>query len=99
MLAIWAGTRIGARWAGEEQIGGKVWLGLVSQAGVAIGLASVVAQAYPARGAQIRTVFLAVVAINEVLGPILFRHALVSSGEGTEAEQLAQGVPRAAGAH
>ena len=83
MLSIWIGTSLGARWAMSGPEGRKIWLGLVSQAGVAIGLASVAAQAYPRRGAQIRTVMLAVIAINEVIGPILFRHALVSSGEVT----------------
>ena len=58
-----------------------IWMGLVSQAGVAIGLATVMAQAYPSRGALIRTIFLAVVAINELIGPILFRAALTRSGE------------------
>lgn len=88
MFSIWGGTQIGARWAGEPALGRDVWLGLVSQAGVAIGLASVVAAAYPQRGSQIRTVFLAVVAVNELLGPILFRHALVRSGEVAEAQDL-----------
>jgi hypothetical protein len=56
-------------------------MGLISQAGVAIGLANVVVQVYPNRGVQIQTLFLAVLAINQTLGPILFRHALVRSGE------------------
>jgi hypothetical protein len=56
-------------------------MGLVPQAGVAIGLAAAVAQAYPVRGSQMRTLFLAVVAINQVIGPILFRFALNRSNE------------------
>ena len=79
---IAAGSRLGARWAGvrgpEERY---VWMGLISQAGVAIGLASVVADAYPQRGALIRDVLLAVIALNETMGPILFRQALSRSGE------------------
>lgn len=86
--AIWAGTRLGARWARTGEEGRKVWLGLISQAGVAIGLATVVAQAYPVRGAELRNVFLGVIVINEVFGPILFRHALVSSGEVAAANEL-----------
>lgn len=79
---IWAGTRLGARWARTTGPEGRLlWMGLVSQAGVAIGLATVVGQVYPIRGAQIQTLFLAVIAVNETLGPILFRHALVRSGE------------------
>lgn len=57
------------------------WLGLVSQAGVAIGLATIVAQAYPQLGAQLRGMLLALIAVNETVGPILFRRALAQSGE------------------
>jgi Kef-type K+ transport system membrane component KefB len=95
--AIWLGTRIGAKWArvpGPE--GRYAWMGLVSQAGVAIGLATVVGQVYPNRGAQLQTLFLAVIAINETLGPILFRHALVRSGEASDAEGSASPAPEAA---
>lgn len=92
------GTWIGGRWAGAPREGQYVWMGLVSQAGVAIGLASAVAQAYPQRGAALRTIFLAVVAINEVLGPILFRMALSRSGEVVEGPEAA-GRASAASAH
>jgi Kef-type K+ transport system membrane component KefB len=81
-LGIWQGTRLGALWAGApEDIRRNAWMGLISQAGVAIGLATVVGEIYPLRGAQIRTLFIATVAVNEFLGPILFKHALVRAGE------------------
>lgn len=94
--AIWAGTQLGARWAGAGESGRLVWMGLVSQAGVAIGLASAVAQAYPARGAQLRTVFLAVIAVNEIVGPILFRIAIARSGEAAPLTAGDDGRTRAA---
>ena len=79
---IWAGIRLGARWArAEEVVRAHTWKGLISQAGVAIGLSAVVASAYPGRGEQMRALFLAVIAINETLGPVLFRQALSRSGE------------------
>ena len=82
MLAIWGGAHLGARWAGAPPLEQRyVWMGLVSQAGVAIGLAAVVAEVYPSRGAELRSLFLAVIAINQTLGPILFRQALSRSGE------------------
>ena len=94
-LGIWGGTRLGARWAGASPAEQKlVWMGLISQAGVAIGLASVVAQVYPQRGAQLYTLFLAVIAINETLGPILFRRALAQAGEIEPAEPAAPGLHR-----
>ena len=79
--SLWAGTRVGVRWASAPREARDVWMGLVPQAGVAIGLAAAVGQAYPVRGAQMRTLFLAVVAINQVIGPILFRLALNRGGE------------------
>ncbi len=82
LAALWIGTRIGAKWGGASPVEQRyVWLGLVSQAGVAIGLATIVAELYPERGADIRTLFLAMLAINQTLGPILFRQALARSGE------------------
>lgn len=80
--AIWTGMRLGSRWAGvrgpERQ---HAWMGLVSQAGVAIGLAGIMAEAYPGRGAPLAALLLALVALNETVGPILFRRALQVSGE------------------
>jgi len=101
-LGIWGGTLLGARWAGTGPAEQRyVWLGLISQAGVAIGLATIVAEAYPERGGQLRTLFLAVMAINQTVGPILFRQALVRSGEiSSESADPAEGegepVPAAA---
>lgn len=83
------GTWLGGRWAKAPAEGRWVWMGLVSQAGVAIGLSAAVAQAYPLRGSQMRSIFLAVVAINEILGPILFRFALSRSGEVLEGPDAA----------
>jgi Kef-type K+ transport system membrane component KefB len=84
-LGIWGGTRIGTRWAktGPEERR-YAWMGLISQAGVAIGLASIAAEIYPERGEALRTLLLAVITINEVAGQILFRVALGRSGEVSE---------------
>jgi len=62
----------------------NVWLGLISQAGVAIGLASILATAYPSRGSEMQTLVLSVIAINEIAGQILFSIALRRSGEVVE---------------
>jgi Kef-type K+ transport system membrane component KefB len=94
LFGIWIGTWLGAGWGRASSAERRyVWLGLISQAGVAIGLATVVAQAYPQRGAQIRTLFLAVMAINQILGPVLFRLALDRSGEITDASEAAATDP------
>ena len=81
-LAIWAGAGLGARWAKAAPDERRyVWMGLVSQAGVAIGLVTLVSSIYPAAGASMRTLLLALIAINQIVGPILFRRALVAAGE------------------
>lgn len=84
--AIWTGTRVGVRLAGITGSDAVVvrrglWTGLIPQAGVAIGLAAVIAQAYPSRGGAIQSLFLALIAVNESTGAILFRRALARSGE------------------
>jgi len=90
LAAIWVGTNAGARWGKATSVERRyTWLGLVSQAGVAIGLVTIVAQVYPERGDELRTMFLAMIAINQTLGPVMFRHALARSGElreGVESE-------------
>jgi Kef-type K+ transport system membrane component KefB len=95
MAALWGGTQLGGRWGGGTPVERRwVWMGLVSQAGVAIGLATVLAQVYPERGAEMQTLFLTTIAVNESLGPILFRQALGRSGEIPDAEEAeAASVP------
>lgn len=81
-VGIWGGVQIGARWANAEPaIAKHAWMGLISQAGVAIGLAAIVVDAYPEQAVALGTLLLALIAINETAGPILFRRALVASGE------------------
>jgi Kef-type K+ transport system membrane component KefB len=80
--AVWGGCRLGARWSPTSDVEQRyIWMGLIAQAGVAIGLVAVIAQAYPERGAQMQTLLLAVIAINQLIGPVMARYALVRSGE------------------
>ncbi|HYW31406.1 MAG TPA: cation:proton antiporter, partial [Gemmatimonas sp.] len=80
--ALWAGGTLGAAWGGASPVERKyTWMGLVSQAGVALGLATVAAEAYPERGDEIRALFLAMLAVHETIGPIMFRFALSRAGE------------------
>jgi Kef-type K+ transport system membrane component KefB len=81
-FAIFAGTRIGTRWAGVTEMERRhVWMSLVSQAGVAIGLATAVASVYPQLGVTVQALALALIPMNELVGPVLFRRALALSGE------------------
>lgn len=56
-------------------------MGLVSQSGVAIGLAMIIAETFPTFGGSLRSLLLALIALNETVGAILFRRALVATGE------------------
>lgn len=79
---LFVGTRLGAAWAGAEPVVKRyTWMGLVSQAGVALGLATVASRALGEYGTQIQTMFLAMIAIHEIIGPVLFRTALARAGE------------------
>jgi len=52
------------------------WGPLISQAGVALGIASIIATKFPSFGAGFRDVAIACVALNEMVGPVLFKLVL-----------------------
>jgi Kef-type K+ transport system membrane component KefB len=81
-IMIRLGTAAGSRVSAVEPEHGKlVWMGLVSQAGVTLGLTSIVAARYPDWGGKIQTLVVAIIAIHQVIGPVLFRAALAKMGE------------------
>lgn len=52
------------------------WAPLISQAGLTLGLSAVIARQFPTFGAGFRALAIATVAINELVGPILFKLSL-----------------------
>ncbi len=97
-VGIWCGCFVATRRLGRGATeGGRVvarylWTALIPQAGVAIGLATIVREAYPDRGGQMQSLFLAMVAVNQLIGPVLLRRALTRSGE-TAASSPPLGAP------
>jgi Kef-type K+ transport system membrane component KefB len=82
MGAIFVGARAGGRWGGAEPgVARDAWMGLVSQAGVALGLATIVADRLPVVGLAMQTVTIGVIAFNESVGSVLFRKGLDRAGE------------------
>jgi len=80
--AIFAGSRAGARLGGAEPtVAREIWTGLVSQAGVALGLATIVAERLPGLGPAMQVLIVGVIAVNESAGPVLFRRGLARAGE------------------
>lgn len=55
--------------------------GLISQAGLALGIAGVIARQFPSFGEGFRALAIATVALNELFGPILFKVAIDRTGE------------------
>jgi Kef-type K+ transport system membrane component KefB len=89
------GARISGRLAGDPPaLRTWGWAGLVSQAGLALGIAARMQGQFPSFGAQFGALAVAAVALNELVGPVIFKLALDRSGEtqkGAPAEGEAQG--------
>jgi trehalose-6-phosphate synthase/Kef-type K+ transport system membrane component KefB len=76
------GTRAGLRASAiERHVGEYAWTGLISQAGITVGLASVVASEFPGWGTELQTLLIALIPIHELMGPMLFRRGLARAGE------------------
>ncbi|HSP18295.1 MAG TPA: hypothetical protein VLQ79_02200, partial [Myxococcaceae bacterium] len=73
------------------------WSGLVSQAGLALGIAAKIQGEFPSFGAAFAAMAVATGALNELVGPVLFKTALDRTGESAgQAEPDAPEVPEAA---
>jgi Kef-type K+ transport system membrane component KefB len=80
--ALVVGARAGARWGRAEPVVVRYgWTGLVSQAGVALGLATIVAEGLPVLGLAMQALIVGVIAFNESVGPVLFRRGLDEARE------------------
>jgi trehalose-6-phosphate synthase/Kef-type K+ transport system membrane component KefB len=79
---IWLGVRAGLRIAGFDDASGRyIWTGLISQAGITLGLASALATQFPTWGGQVQMLLVALIAVDELVGPALFREGLARAGE------------------
>ena len=58
-----------------------LWMGLVSQAGVTLGLATIIRRAFPTWGLSLETLIVGMITVHEMVGPILFRMSLQRAGE------------------
>ena len=76
-----------AAWVGCDLIGSPVehkavaWMGYVTQAGVALGLARTAVQRFPVWGQDFSDLMVAVIVCNQLVGPPLFRAAIIAVGE------------------
>ena len=81
-VLTYGAARVSSRLA-DDVIAVRRWgaAGLISQAGLALGLATAVARAFPSFGGGFAALAVATVAINEMVGPVLFKLALDRTGE------------------
>jgi len=52
------------------------WMPYLTQAGVALGLATIISHEFPTWGYQFETIVIAIIVINQLIGPPLFKMAL-----------------------
>jgi Trk K+ transport system NAD-binding subunit/Kef-type K+ transport system membrane component KefB len=63
--------------AGDPHIFRKIsWMPYVTQAGVGVGLATIIATEYPGWGTEFATIIIAVIVMNQIVGPPLFKWSL-----------------------
>ena len=84
ILFIYLGTAAGAKLAAEsKKVRNLSWTGFIGQAGVSLGLVTLAKQKLPPEiGSYIFDLVVGIIIINQILGPILFRWALLRTGEG-----------------
>jgi len=84
MFSIGIGTYLGGVLANEpESFKRWGWLGLITQAGIALGIAREVSVEFPiVLGDSFATLIISVVVLNEIFGPLFLKFALKQAGEG-----------------
>ncbi len=81
-VLLYVSTLAGAVAAKDEAIVRRyAWLGCVAQAGVTLGLANIVRDRFPEWGEPVTAAIIAMIAVNQLVGPPLFRYSLVRARE------------------
>lgn len=76
------GSLLGASAAGESGLFMRIgWMPYVTQAGVGLGLVTVVAAAFPEWGLEFETILISVIILNQIMGPPFFKWAITIMGE------------------
>jgi len=83
MLTTFIGTYVGGKLTkATRNISHYGWMGFIGQAGLSLGLSVIVKQNLPGKiGTSIATLIVAAIAINQIIGPVIFRYSLVKVGE------------------
>jgi len=81
-LSLFIGSSLGLSIAGQpSRFRPLFWLGLITQAGIALGLAREASLLLPSIGDTFATLIIAVIVLNEIAGPLTLRFAIQHLGE------------------
>lgn len=81
-VAIYLGVKGGAKLSGSTPLLQRyAWTGFISQAGVALSLAALIGQRYGDPGVAFSTLMVGTIAINEMVGAIIFKSGLALAKE------------------
>ena len=82
LVSMMIGSFVGGTLAGDKPLFRKYgWMPYVTQAGVGIGLSTEIAATFPEWGNSFYTIVVAVIVINQIVGPPLFKYAIQKVGE------------------
>lgn len=77
VVAMVVASMTGTALAGDPLSFVKVsWMPFITQAGISLGLATIISTAFPGWGAGLTTILISVIVLNEITGPPLFKWAL-----------------------
>ena len=82
LIAMIFGAYAGSTLAGDPAVNKRIgWMPYVTQAGVSLGLATQVSGEFSVWGAEFATIIIAVIVLNQFVGPPLFKWAITFIGE------------------
>jgi len=82
IIIVFIGAYFGSTFAGDPQLHRRVgWMAYVTQAGVALAFITAIGREYVPWGTEFATIFIAVIILNQIFGPPLFKWAINLVGE------------------
>lgn len=82
IVALWVSTYLAARIVGDPPVIRRyAWMGFLAKAGVTLGIANLIRENFPVWGESVATIIIAMIAVNQLIGPPAFRWALLKAGE------------------
>ncbi|MCP4220736.1 MAG: hypothetical protein GY765_39275 [bacterium] len=81
---MYVSTYIGAGVGGAPRsVKQFAWTGFLTNAGLTLSMVIIVENTFPAWGSVLKAVAISVIAIKQIIGPVLFKYGLLKSGEAT----------------